>query len=36
VQHVANIPKALIKIKETFIGIVKGLKQQETAAISTI
>jgi hypothetical protein len=32
VHHVANIPKAFIKIKATFIGFVKGLKQEETAA----
>jgi hypothetical protein len=32
VHHVANIPIAFIKMIATFIGIVKGLKQLETAA----
>jgi hypothetical protein len=32
VHHVANIPKAFIKMIATFIGIVKGLKQQGTTA----
>jgi hypothetical protein len=31
VHHVANIPKAFIEIKATFIGFVKGLKQEETS-----
>jgi intergrase/recombinase len=32
VHHVVNIAKAFIKIKATFIGFIKGLKQEETSA----